>query len=120
MLYLAVLLAIGLWYALDGSLSMEDKILTTVGVAALPAVAFIAAVVPLFRNSENGVLLAGGMVLAVWAAFFQLMLTFGFALPLSLVLLGVAVADANRAGTLIGIARTRRLGGLNDLVLDAP
>jgi hypothetical protein len=111
-LYLLLLLAVGLWYALDENLVLGDKILTTVGVAALPAAAFVAAVVPLLRESRNGVVLVGAAVLAVVAAFFQLMLTFGFALPLSVVLFGVAVADANRAGRLMGISRSRRLIGL--------
>src|SRR5919197_1206411 len=46
-------------------------------------------------SSEDKILATGGV--AGIAAYFQLMLTFGFALPLSLVLIGVAVADLRRA-----------------------
>lgn len=99
-LYLLLLVAAALFYLLDRDLGTEDKVLTTAGVAAVPALAFVAAAVPLLRESKNGVALSGGAALAVIAANFQLMLTFGGALPLSLVLLGVAAADINRAARL--------------------
>ena len=108
-LYLSLLLAVGLFYLLDQDLSTEDKILLTVGVSGLPAVAFVAAAAPLVRGSRDRVALIGGAALAVTAALFQLMVTFGFALPLSVVLIGVAVADANRAAKFNGMRTGRRL-----------
>jgi hypothetical protein len=106
-LYLLLLVAAALFYLLDPDLSTEDKVLTTVGVAAVPAVAFVAAAVPLLRESQSRFALSGGAALAVIAVNFQLMVTFGIALPLSLVLLGVAAADINRAARL---RRTARVG----------
>ena len=108
-LYLLLLVAAALFYVLDRSLGTDDKVLLAVGVAGLPAVAFVAVAVPLLRDSRNRVILACGAVLAVAAALVQLMLTFGFAFPLSLVLLGVAVAAANRAGRVGGMRASRRL-----------
>jgi hypothetical protein len=104
-LYLLLLVGVALFYLLDPELSAEDKLLTTVGVAAVPAVAFVAAAAPLLRKSRNRLALRGGAAFAWIAAFFQLMLTFGIALPLSLVLLGVAVGDLRRARRLSRIAQ---------------
>ena len=96
-LYLLLFVPVALFYLLDPHLSSEDKILATAGVAAIPAAAFVAAAAPLLLDSENRAALLGGAAVAGIAAYFQLMLTFGFALPLSLVLIGVAVADLRRA-----------------------
>jgi hypothetical protein len=111
-LYLLLLVAVALLYLLDSDLATEDKVLAMVGVAGLPAAAFVAAAMPLLRSSQNRVALVAGATLAVIAAFFQLMLTFGFAFPLSIVLLGVAVVDANRAARLSGVRKSRRLVAL--------
>ena len=96
-LYLLVLVAVALLYLLDPSMNGEDKLLATVGIAGIPAAAFVVSAVPLLRGSRNRVLLGGASAFAVLAAFVQLMVTFGVALPLSVVLLGVAAADADRA-----------------------
>jgi hypothetical protein len=98
--YLLLLVPVALFYLLDPHLSKEDKILATAGVAVIPAAAFVAAAAPLLLDSENRAGLLGGAVVAGVAAYFQLMLTFGFALPLSLVLIGVAVADLRRVARL--------------------
>ncbi len=58
---------------------------------------------PLLRGSTNGVAYAVGTVLAVAAAFLQGMLTFGLALPLTLVLFALAAVDGNRAAKLLRI-----------------
>jgi hypothetical protein len=86
----------------------EDKVLATIGVAVVPAAALVAAAAPVLRESQSRLVLGGGAAFAVIAAGFQLMLTFGVALPLSIVLLGAAVADTNRA------ARLRRSTQSND------
>jgi hypothetical protein len=70
---------VALFYLLDPELSAEDKVVTTVGVAAVPAVAFVAAAAPLLRESRNRLTLRGGAAFAWIAAFFQLMLTSGVA-----------------------------------------
>jgi hypothetical protein len=94
--YLLILVATALWYLLDPELSTDDKVLTSVGVAAIPATAFVAATVPLWRNSRNRAALVAAELFALFAAWFQLMLTFGFALPLSAVLIAVAYLDSKR------------------------
>lgn len=96
-LYLLLLVGAALFYLLDAELNGEDKLLTTIGVSAVPAVAFVAAAAPLLRRSRNRLALRVGAAFAWLAASFQLMLTFGVALPLSLVLMGVAVVDLKRA-----------------------
>src|SRR2546423_12315780 len=93
-------------------MSGEDKLLATAGIAGIPAAAFVVSAVPLLRGSRNRVLLGGASAFAVLAAFVQLMVTFGVALPLSVVLLGVAAADADRAARLGGVPRSRRWIGL--------
>jgi hypothetical protein len=110
--YVLVLLGIGLWYVLTPGLAAEDKVIAGLGVSALPAMAFVAVVVPLLRGSENRVALVGGAALATLASFFQLMLTFGFALPLSAVLLGLAVSAFNRAARNSQMPASRRLVAL--------
>jgi hypothetical protein len=94
--YLLILVAVALWYLLDPNLSTDDKVLTSVGVAAIPAAAFVAATVPLWRNWRNRTVLVAAALFALFAAWFQLMLTFGFALPLSAVLVAVAYLDSKR------------------------
>jgi uncharacterized membrane protein len=111
-LYLLVLVAVALFYLLDPSMNREDRFLATVGIAGIPAAAFVVSAVPLLRGSRNRALLAGSAAFAVLAAFLQLMLTFGFALPLSLVLLGLAAAAAERAARLGGVRASRRWIGL--------
>jgi hypothetical protein len=102
-LYVGVHLALVPVYLLDHESGLEDRVLGAVGVGAFPAVAFVAAAVPLLRDSKNGLAFAVGALLAVAAAFLQGMLTFGFALPLTLVLLALAAVDGNRAAKLLGI-----------------
>jgi hypothetical protein len=104
-LYLLLLFVASLFYLLDNDLSTDDKVLTSVGVAGIPAVAFAAAAAPLWRASRNRALLRGASLFAAIAASFQLMLTFGFALPLSLPLLGLAAANEHRASRLRRFAR---------------
>jgi hypothetical protein len=99
-LYLLLLVGAALFYLLDPDMGTEDKVFATTGVAAIPAVAFVGAAAPLLRGSQNRLVLRSGAAFAVIAAGFQLMLTFGVALPLSVVLLGAAVADTNRAARL--------------------
>lgn len=111
-MYLLILVAVGLLYLLDPSATGEDRLVATVGVAGIPAAAFVVSTVPLLRGSRNRALLGGAAALAVLAAFVQLMLTFGFAFPLSLVLLGVAAADAECAARLGGVRASRRWIGL--------
>lgn len=98
--YLLLYVGVALFYLLDPDLSGEDKALTTIGVAAFPALAFVASAWPLLRRSRSRVALGLGAAFAWVAAFFQLMLTFGFALPLSLVLMTVALVDIERAARL--------------------
>ena len=97
-LYVVLLLGVALFYLLDPDLNTDDKVVATVGVAVVPCLAFGAAVTPLLSNSRNRVVLCSGAAFAWIAAFVQLMLTFGIALPLSCVLLGVGYADLKRAG----------------------
>jgi hypothetical protein len=107
-LYLLLLVGAALFYLLDPDMGTEDKVLATIGVAVVPAAALVAAAAPVLRESQSRLVLGGGAAFAVIAAGFQLMLTFGVALPLSIVLLGAAVADTNRA------ARLRRSTQSND------
>jgi hypothetical protein len=122
-LYLLLLAATVPFYLLDSEMSADDKVLGTVGVAGIPAVAFVVATAPLLRGSTNrGVLLAGA-VLAAIAAFFQLMLTFGFSFPLSIVLLVLAGVDANRGLRLSGVGvgvRMVALGAALAIFLGSP
>ena len=72
--YVGVHVALALVYLLDPASSVEDTILPTIGIGVFPAVAFVAAVLPLFRDSKNGLAFGVGALLAVAAAFLQGML----------------------------------------------
>jgi riboflavin transporter FmnP len=103
--YVAVYVAIAWWYVGDPDLPLDEKVAATVGVAVLPAIAFVAGAVPLVRRSRSVVALVIGAAVTAVAAFAQLLLTFGFSLPLSAILLGLAVADASRAAAVAGKSR---------------
>ena len=108
LLYVALHVALALWYLLDESSPTEDRLLGGLGVGIFPAIAFVAAVVPLFRDSKNGVAYGAGAMLAIAAAFLQGMLTFGLSLPLAFVLLVLAALDLDRASKLLNIGRGRK------------
>ena len=107
--YVGVHVALALVYLLDPASSVEDTILPTIGIGVFPAVAFVAAVLPLFRDSKNGLAFGVGALMAVASAFLQGMLTFGLSFPLGLVLLVLAAVDGNRAARLLRVGRGGKL-----------
>jgi hypothetical protein len=108
-LYVVLLLGIALVYLLDAELTTDEKLVTTIGISALPAVAFALVAVPLLRGSRNRAALIGGAVVALGAASLQLMLTWGVALPVSAVLIVLAFVATNRATAISGVRRSRRV-----------
>jgi hypothetical protein len=103
--YLLLLVGAALFCVLDPEPNTDDKVVCVIGVAVIPAVAFVAAVAPLWRASANRAVLNAAAVFASIAAAFQLMLTFGVAFPLSLVLLALAAIDTHRAARLKRLVR---------------
>jgi hypothetical protein len=108
-LYALMLVGAALLYALDPDTSTHDKVGYVLAVVALPALVFALAFAPLWRRSRNRVVLVAAAVVAEAEAFFEGMITWGFAFPICVVLAAVGYADLVRAGKLSedrGVRRT--------------
>jgi hypothetical protein len=91
----------------DSGTGAHDKVVACAVLVLLPALAYAAALAPLWHRSRNRVRLGAVASVAVVVALVIAALTLGVALPISLFLVAVAVADIQRALALGGIGSDR-------------
>jgi hypothetical protein len=103
------LLAIAIADLTDADASRHEKAVSFVAVVVVPAVAFAVGFIPLWREARSRVVLAAAGICAVLAALFVALISWGFLLPLSAVLVVVGIANVNRALQLSGLRTKRRL-----------
>ena len=106
--YGLLLLAAALLYVLGADASAHDKLIYLLVLVGVPALAFLAAAVPLWRGARNRALLVLAAIVAVLSGIFESIITFGLGFPFSLTLFGVAVADVDRVAVLSGYRGSRR------------
>ena len=96
-IYALLLIGVAALYVFDPELTATDKLLALLIVVGAPALAFGLAAGPLWRQSQNRLLLVVGAAVAVAVAVVVTIVTWGFALPVIAVLVALAIADVNVA-----------------------
>jgi uncharacterized membrane protein len=101
--YALLLTGVAALYVFDPDMTASEKLLGLLIVVAAPAVAFALAAGPLWRRSQNRLLLLVGATVAVAVAVVVTIVTWGLALPVIAILVALAIADVNVALVLSGV-----------------
>ena len=102
-IYALVLVGVAALYVFDPDMTATEKLLGLLIVVAAPALAFALAAGPLWRQSQNRLLLVIGAAAALVVAVVITVATWGLALPVTAALVALAIADVNVALLLSGV-----------------
>ena len=102
-IYALLLMGVAALYVFDPDMTATEKLLGLLIVVAAPALAFALAAGPLWRQSQNRLLLVVGAAVAVAVAVVVTIATWGLALPVIAILVALAIADVNVALVLSGV-----------------
>jgi hypothetical protein len=94
--------------ATESDASRRTQAIEAALFVGLPAVAFVCAAAPLWRESKSRLWLAAGGIVAFVVAVPLAFVTWGIALPVSCALVAIAIADFDRVLALSGFRKSRR------------